>query len=857
MIGQRWLATQPMQPPTQSTSSNNWSQGFLQASFGVFLSGLIVFMFVVDLATRYQSAVDEAKVRALNFADILAEHTALAFDGVERTLREAMRIREVSGRVGAADSHAMLRLLKKSSPMIVAVGWTDALGNVLAHSYDTPLPRANIATMPHFVEQRDGIGNGLSIAPPYRSATSDRWLTAASLRLNNPDGSFAGVVTAPIDQSYFHNIYRAINLGGGGSISLFHREGRLLMREPEAPDAMGKSFANGPLFAEYVQVSPSGMFETVSAVDSIPRLIGYHSVRGLPLLVVVTYARNEILGAWYRHLLIFGPFVTLTVAAILLGTLLLMRRSKALALNSENLERASRNLAAVNRQFEIALASMPNGLCMFDSDKRIAISNARYRDMYGLTDDEVRPGTPLRQILETHLRNGETSDLDVDGYIDACLNLPTQTQPLADGRTVFIRRNRIPEGGWIATHEDITGLKNHQDQLIAKTGELEQMNARFDAAINNMSHGVCLFNAEQKIVVSNRRYAEIYNLTHEQVRPGTSLREVLECRKGQNTHFNVVSDDYIGINIKKSKEVQELADGRIVSIARHKMPDGGWLTTHEDITDRAKGERKIAHLAKHDLLTGLPNRTFFTQMLEGPARGRDGVVTDSFAVFMLDLDRFKQVNDTLGHAAGDQLLREVAGRLKAAVRDTDVLARLGGDEFAVIQSLESDDHEGHEGAIALALRIIDTIAQPFELDGHQINVGTSIGIAVAPRDGRDPKELLKKADLALYAVKAQGRNDFRLFAREMMKSAELQKSLESELRRAIDNREFELHYQPIIDVRTQTICGAEALVRWRHPERGLLGPDQFISVAETTGLIIRATGYCSRRVRMRPPGRRI
>jgi diguanylate cyclase (GGDEF)-like protein len=814
----------------QSTSRKIWSQSYAQVAFGVLLSALIILLYLIDVTTRYRSAIADAKTTALNFADILAEHTALTFDTVERTLREAIKIREESNRLGGAEANAALRLLRKSSPVIVAVGWTDAFGNVVAHSYNGPPARPNIADMPHFIEQRDHAGdNNLSIAPPYRSAVQKKWFTAASLRLTSADGSFAGVVSAPIDQSYFLEIYRSLNLGQSGGISLLHRSGRLLAREPEGPEAIGKSFANGPLLTELLPKSPAGAYETVSVIDGISRIAAYKTVRSLPLLVVVTYARDEVLSGWHHYLWMSVPLVTLTVGAIFVGTLLLARRSRALISKSEGLEIASRNLADVNRLFEIALSSMPNGLCMFDAEKRIAISNARYRDMYGLTEDNVRPGTPLRNILETHLRNGETSELGIDGFIDACLNLPTQTQLLQDGRTVFIRRNKIPEGGWIATHEDISELKRHQEML-------EQMNGRFDAAINNMSQGVCLYDAGQKIVVSNRRYAEIYHLSPAQIKPGTSLREVLEYRRQQGTHFNNLSpDDYVGLNIRQSSEIRELTDGRIVSISRHQMSDGGWLTTHEDITDRARSEQKIAHLARHDMLTGLPNRAFFTQMLDGPVNGRDNVVTNAFAVFMLDLDKFKQVNDTLGHAAGDQLLVEVARRIKAIIRETDILARLGGDEFAIVQPLESAEAEQ---AISLALRIVDTIALPFDLDGHRVNIGTSIGIALAPQDGHDPGDLVKKADVALYAAKAEGRNDFRLFKPHMVQAADQQKALENDLRQAIANREFELHYQTIIDVRTQKICGAEALVRWHHPQRGVLDPDQFISVAEASGLIV-------------------
>jgi diguanylate cyclase (GGDEF)-like protein len=202
---------------------------------------------------------------------------------------------------------------------------------------------------------------------------------------------------------------------------------------------------------------------------------------------------------------------------------------------------------------------------------------------------------------------------------------------------------------------------------------------------------------------------------------------------------------------------------------------------------------------------------------------------------MLDLDKFKAVNDTRGHPAGDQLLIEVGRRLQSTIRETDVLARLGGDEFAIIQEGGSSQHEG---AIALALRIIDAISQPFDLDGHEASIGTSIGIALAPENGVEPEELMKSADLALYDVKANGRNDFRLYHPTMLEFAHTQQSAESELRNAIAREEFELHYQPVVDVKTQRLCGVEALVRWRHPVKGLIAPDQFIPLAESTGLIV-------------------
>ena len=264
------------------------------------------------------------------------------------------------------------------------------------------------------------------------------------------------------------------------------------------------------------------------------------------------------------------------------------------------------------------------------------------------------------------------------------------------------------------------------------------------------------------------------------------------------------------------------------------MAGGGWVTLIEDITERRRAEAEIVHLARHDVLTGLANRAEFNARLEEASRRlkRNG---GNLAVMMIDLDRFKAVNDTLGHPAGDALLVEVGRRLQSNIRETDVLARLGGDEFAIIQE---GGPTQHEGAIALAVRINHAIAEPFDLNGVEANVGTSIGIAMAPEHGTDPEELLKHADLALYDAKASGRNDFRIYDPGMLETATTQQSAESDLRDAVAHEQFELHYQPVVDIATRQICGVEALVRWRHPTKGLIAPDRFIPLAESTGLIV-------------------
>jgi diguanylate cyclase (GGDEF)-like protein len=396
--------------------------------------------------------------------------------------------------------------------------------------------------------------------------------------------------------------------------------------------------------------------------------------------------------------------------------------------------------------------------------------------------------------------------------------------------------------------EKSQALEREHDALQAHQAALQIQNQRFDAALNNMSQGLALFDGAARLVVCNERYRQLYGLSDEQTVPGTSLQDLIGgCRDLANQPFAVdkVVAAILDRVMRPGPTSHELSfgDGRIVAVANQPMEGGGWLSTHEDVTERRHTEEKIRRLAENDLLTGVANRVHFLERIE-EARRRLDTERLPFSVLMLDLDRFKHVNDSLGHAAGDALLKELAARLKGALRTEDVLARLGGDEFAVIQTPPRDFRACddateimRESAIVLASRIIDLIDQPFDIDGHKVVVGASIGIALAPKDAVHANELMKKADLALYAIKGAGRNGFAFFDQAMAATADERHRLEVDFREGLARNEFELYYQPLVDAHSRRVCGMEALVRWNHPDQGLIAPDRFIAMAEDTGLV--------------------
>ena len=503
------------------------------------------------------------------------------------------------------------------------------------------------------------------------------------------------------------------------------------------------------------------------------------------------------------------------------------------------MERVRAKEARLSAGAEMLKATFNNvrqGFMLLDDQLRIRSFNPRISELIGFPSGVIYEGATAFGLISASVALGHYPGSSVEAAYAAWTARLANRMPghhrsrASDGRTTKIGCMPFGEGEWIITYEDISARIDAEEALA-------EQNERFDAALTNMPHGLCMFDADRRLILCNVSYAKLYALPPELTIAGTRLQDILDYRGAHGsaplemtTYFDLLSEAAAAGGLRSERVA--LQDGRTVRITHNPMSGGRYVAVHEDITEAVRAEQRIRYLGSHDALTGLPNRTLLLDRIgEALARARRG---EMFCLHYLDLDNFKSVNDLHGHAIGDLLLEQAVARLRECVRETDTLARLGGDEFVVLQA----DLEKPEQAGSLARRFVEAIAEPFDLDGRQAYVGVSVGVSVCPSDGEDVDTLLKNADLAMYRSKSEGRNTYRFFELAMDARIQERRLLELDLRRAVANEEFELYYQPQVDAQSEEVTGCEALLRWRHPTRGLVPPNDFIAVAEEIGVIV-------------------
>jgi len=496
---------------------------------------------------------------------------------------------------------------------------------------------------------------------------------------------------------------------------------------------------------------------------------------------------------------------------------------------------------------DAALENIPYGFCVWSNEFKLVMWNRHYLDIYSFPLDRVHKGMDLEEIVTLSGEMGnhpdQTPQQFLTGYKKELRNnrggmRHKSRELLSGGRTIETAHIFSPGLGWVVTHEDVTEEIASSEIVQRRKRELERQNIRLDAAVNNISQGLCMFDPSGRLVICNAPYARIYNLPEDLVRPGTELDHILAhlFKSGMHsTHFET-REEYIrwrheviarGVHDKSVVEY----GSRIIMMQHHPMKDGGFVSTHEDITEQRQQEARIQHLARHDALTELPNRIqFLDEMAATEALVERG---EQIAVLCIDLDHFKSVNDTLGHAVGDKLLKQASARLWGTTRETDLLARLGGDEFSLLLR----PIEKPSDAALIADRIVKTMTAPFTIDGHHITVGASVGIALAPQDGETTDVLMKSADLALYRAKAEGRSTYHFFEKEMDAVIQKRRSIENGLRSALALNELRVVFQPLVGLKENRVTCLEALLRWHH-EGADISPAEFIPIAEETGLIV-------------------
>ena len=804
-------------------------------------------LLVAGIFTVTAMAVGEFRERTLanrereleNTVQLIARHFDQQFedsDVVAADLIAQMNLEEITSpamfreRMSGPATSQMLRSKISSVSYLGDIAIYDADGELISWSRAQPLPKINVSSRGYFQAFKTNPQSEPVILESVRSFIIGKWTTVVARRLNSADGSFLGAMVRRIDPDSYHKYFASVALAEGTAISLFDREGKMLARYPHVEELIGRNFKDGPLMQKVLAEGGQHTLRGNSPVNGEQRLGSAASLKHFPLVIIATTTTDAALVDWRQQTGFLVATAGFSAAVIALILYFIIRQ-----ISRQNRE-ARERIEAKRMQLDTALNNMSQGLILYDAAGYIVICNRRYAEMFGLSHDVIKPGCHIREAMR-HRKERGAFDGDVEAFCAEVMRIvaegrvSTRVHQLANGRAFQVINTPLAQGGWVATIEDITDRRKLEQERDRNHTFLREI-------IDHIPSQITVKDARtRQYLLLNCVAEQLFGRSRQEVVGRTAFDVFPEAPAAR-----ITEDDSRALNSAKGLFKDEHAwqmpgtGLRYITSTRIGIPDETGEPRYlihviDDVTERRRADEKIAHMAHYDALTDLPNRTLFREQIERElAKVADG---DQFALLYIDVDEFKGINDSLGHHVGDELLKAIAGRIRSCLKQGDLIARLGGDEFAVIQTGVQSPAE----VVSFVKRIYGAIRQPYHCSGHQLSTDASIGIALAPQDGDDLDQLVKNADLAMYGAKAEGRRTHRFFEPEMDASAKARLSMEQDLRQALVDGGFEIHYQPLVDLRSGEVSGCEALLRWRHPERGMVSPAEFIPVAEDTGLI--------------------
>jgi diguanylate cyclase (GGDEF)-like protein/PAS domain S-box-containing protein len=804
---------------------------------GCFLVACIVIGTAITVLNFRERALHRTERELENTVLLLARHFDRELHDFEALQSDVVRRMELLGidspetftrQMSSEEFHKNLLGMVGALSDAASINVFDANGQLVNSSRSWPVPAVNIADRSYFKNFAADDRSPLVLLAPAYSRITGGWTTVVARKVVGPNGQFLGVVSRGMSPANLESFFESVALEKGSAISLSHRDGTLLARYPHVEQMIGRNFRTTSVH-QVLSKADHGTTRLISPVDGEDRLAAVRALSEFPLSILATTTVETALADWReqtKFFIVAAALCALAIAAIL--SLIVRQLARQHRSSQERLE-------AEKHRLDTALNNMTQGLVLYDPSARVVLCNQRYLDMYKLSTDVAKPGCHFYELIQ-HRKDTGSFDGDVEEFCSTIMRNVAQgkithTPMESAGRSYLIVNKPLAQGGWVATIEDITERRNLEQERDRNYAFLHQI-------IDHIPSQITVKNArDRRYLLVNRVAEEHFGLSRDAIIGKTPF----ELFPKASADLIVADDDMTlqsanGFFRDEHRWESRALGHRYVTSKRIGIRDQAGETRYivnvvDDVTDRRRADEKIAHLAHYDALTDLPNRVLFREQIERElqrtSRG------EKFALLYIDIDEFKGINDSLGHHVGDELLKVVAGRIRSCIRETDLIARLGGDEFAVIQTAVGSTAD----VVEFVTRIHDAIRQPYLCLDHQLSTDASIGIALAPQDGTDLDQLIKSADLAMYGAKANGRRTYRFFEPAMDASAKARLTMEQDLRQALVDGGFEIHYQPFVDLGRDEVTGCEALLRWRHPERGMISPAEFIPVAEDTGLI--------------------